>query len=69
MVNNRSNQIKSLGADKVFDIIVYVVATLSFLIILLPLIIVQRRPRCSDGKSFPLAEGCDAGCLPDGLRL
>ena len=38
MVNNRSNQIKSLGADKVFDIIVYVVATLSFLIILLPLI-------------------------------
>lgn len=38
MVNHRSNQIKSLGADKVFDIIVYVVATLSFLIILLPLI-------------------------------
>ena len=36
--NNNANRIKSLGADKVFDILVYIFSTLAFLIILLPLI-------------------------------
>ncbi len=38
MVNKHPNRIKSLGIDRFFDILVYVLATVAFLIILLPLI-------------------------------
>lgn len=40
MVKGKSsdNHIKSLGIDKAFDIIVYIIATISFIIILVPLI-------------------------------
>ena len=38
MVNKHPNRIKSLGIDRFFDVLVYVLATVAFLIILLPLI-------------------------------
>lgn len=36
--NNTSNRIKSLGVDRAFDILVYVLATLALFIVLLPLL-------------------------------